>query len=74
MAEDEKATWHHQLNGYETERTLGDSEGQRSLKGYSPWNCKELDMTEQLTHIFEQQEDQTSLSTREAPEEINPEY
>ena len=23
--------------------------GQRSLVGYSPWGCKELDMTEQLT-------------------------
>ena len=24
--------------------------GQRSLVGYSLWGCKELDMTEQLTH------------------------
>ena len=24
----------------------GDSYGQRSLAGYSPWGCKELDMTE----------------------------
>ena len=23
--------------------------GQRSLVGYSPWGCKELDMTEQLS-------------------------
>ena len=23
--------------------------GQRSLAGYSPWGCKELDMTEQLS-------------------------
>ena len=28
----------------------GESHGQRSLVGYSPWGCKELDMTEQLTH------------------------
>ena len=27
----------------------GKSHGQRSLAGYSPWGCKELDMTEQLT-------------------------
>ena len=27
----------------------GESHGQRSLAGYSPWGCKELDMTEQLT-------------------------
>ena len=27
--------------------------GQRSLAGYSPWSCKELDMTERLsTHIY----------------------
>ena len=26
--------------------------GQRSLAGYSPWGCKELDMTEQL-HLHE---------------------
>ena len=25
--------------------------GQRSMAGYSPWGCKESDMTEQLTHI-----------------------
>ena len=24
----------------------GESHGQRSLRGYSPWHCKELDMTE----------------------------
>ena len=25
---------------------LGESHGQRSLVGYSPWGCKESDMTE----------------------------
>ena len=29
---------------------LGESHGQRSLKGYNQWGCKELDMTEQITH------------------------
>ena len=29
---------------------LGESHGQRSLAGYSPWGCKESDTTEQLTH------------------------
>ena len=24
----------------------GESHGQRSLAGYSPWGCKELDMTD----------------------------
>ena len=28
----------------------GKSYGQRSLACYSPWSCKELDMTEQLNH------------------------
>ena len=36
---------HHQLNGHEFEQTLGDSEGQGSLKCYSLWDCNVLDMT-----------------------------
>ena len=28
---------------------LENSRGQRSLAGYSPWGCKESDMTEQLS-------------------------
>ena len=44
--EDEMAGWHHQLNGHKSEQTLGDSEGQGSLAGSSPWGCKELDTTE----------------------------
>ena len=28
----------------------GESHGQRSLAGYSPWGCRELDTTERLTH------------------------
>jgi len=27
----------------------GESHGQRSLEDYTPWNCKESDMTEKLT-------------------------
>ena len=30
----------------------GESHGQRSLAGYSPWGHKESDMTEQLTHVY----------------------
>ena len=37
--------WHHLLNGYEFEQTLGDSKGQGSLECCSPWSGKELDMT-----------------------------
>ena len=28
----------------------GESHGQRSLASYSPWGCKESDMSERLTH------------------------
>ena len=42
--------WHHQLNGCESEQTLGDSEGQASLACCSPWGHKELDTTERLNN------------------------
>ena len=44
--EDEMVGWHHQLNGHEFEQTPGDSEGQGSLVGCSPWGHKESDTTE----------------------------
>ena len=43
--EDEMVGWYHQCNGYEFERTLGDTDGQGSLACCSPWGSKELDMT-----------------------------
>ena len=30
----------------------GEFHEQRNLVGYSPWGCKELDSTEQLTHTY----------------------
>ena len=48
MTEDEMVEWYHQLNGHESEQTMGDGEGQGSLACYSPWGCKELDTTERL--------------------------
>ena len=42
-AEDEIVGWPDQVSGYESEQTLGDSEGQRSLACCSPWGHKELD-------------------------------
>ena len=42
--------WHHELNGYEFEQTLGDGEGQGSLACFSSWGHKGLDMTEQLNN------------------------
>ena len=46
--EDEMAGWHHRLNGHEFEHTPGVGDGQGSLACWSPWGCKELDMTDQL--------------------------
>ena len=43
--EDEMVGWHHQLNGHESEKTLGGSEGHESLESCSPWRHKELDTT-----------------------------
>ena len=34
------------INGHEFEQTQGDGEGQGTLVCYSPWDQKELDMTE----------------------------
>ena len=45
MTEDEMVGWHYGLNGYESEQTLGDSDGQGSLGCYRPWGHKESDMT-----------------------------
>ena len=43
MAEDDMVRYHHQLNGYEFEQTLGDSEGQGSVACCSPWCHSETD-------------------------------
>ena len=41
-----QTTAYSQPNGCEFEQTPGDGEGQGSLVRFSPWACKELDMTE----------------------------
>ena len=38
--EDEMVRWHHCFSGHDFEQTLGDSEGQGSLAGCSPWCCR----------------------------------
>ena len=43
MADNEMVRRHHQLNGQESEQTLGDGEGQGSLACCSSWGCIELD-------------------------------
>ena len=42
--------WHHQLNGHESEQTLGNSEGWGSLLYCSPWGHKESGTTWQLNN------------------------
>ena len=47
---DEMVGWHHWLNGYESEQTPGDGQGQGSLAFCSPQGHQESDMTEQLNN------------------------
>ena len=42
---------HHQCNEHELGQTLGDGEGQGSLRCCSPCGCKEEDMTGQLNKM-----------------------
>ena len=46
---------------------LGDFHGQRSLAGYSPWCCKESDMTEQLTLTHLLRASQVALLVKNLP-------
>ena len=48
MSEDEIYGWHHRLDGYEFEQTLGVGDGHGSLACFSPWGPKESDTTEPL--------------------------
>ena len=48
MTQDEMVRWHHQLNGHEFEKALGDGEGQGSLAHCRTWVHKESDTTERL--------------------------
>ena len=49
MEEDKMVGWHNQLNGYESEQTPGDGEGQGSLVCCSPWGHKESETTQWLS-------------------------
>ena len=50
MTKNEMVWWHHRLDG-QFEQALGVGDGQGSLPCYSPWGCKESDMTERLNLI-----------------------
>ena len=45
------AGWHHRPNGPESEQALEVVDGQGGLTCCNPWDCKKLDMTEQLTEL-----------------------
>ena len=48
MTKDKITGWHYWLNGLEFDQAPWDGEGQGSLVCCSPWDRKELDMTERL--------------------------
>jgi len=59
-AEGEMVRQHHQLNGHESEQTLRDNGGQRSLECFSQWGHKKSDMctpmAESYCHLTEKQQ------------------
>ena len=48
MTENDMVGWHHWIDGHEFEQAPVVGDGQGSQASYSPWGCKELDMTERL--------------------------
>ena len=46
VTKDEMVGWHHWLNVYESEQTLGDNEGQGSLACCSSWGKKEWGLSD----------------------------
>ena len=48
--EDEMVAWHHRLNGHEFDHAPRDSKEQGSLEYGSPWDWKELDLTEWINN------------------------
>ena len=46
--EDEMVGWYHRLDGHEFEQAPGVGDRQGSLVCFSPWGCKESDVTEWL--------------------------
>ena len=62
ITEDEMVGWHHWLDGHEFEQALGQGDGQGSPACWSPWGCKESDMTEQLNGTEYNHRDVKALS------------
>ena len=72
MTEDEMVGWHHQLNGHEIEQAPEVGDGQGGLVCYSPWGCKESEVTEQLnwTELDPETTQTLELSNRNFKEAI----
>ena len=49
MTEDEMVGWHHWFNGHALEQAPGDGKGHWSLVCWTPWGCKESDITSDWT-------------------------
>ena len=69
MTEDEMVGWHHWLNGHEFEQAPGVGDAQGNLACYSPWGCKELDTTEQLSWADSESQMERKKSKRERERE-----
>ena len=65
MTENKMFGQDHQLNGHEFKQTLRDGEGQGSLACFSPWGCKELDVTELLNNKTGSEEDMAQDEVRD---------
>jgi len=57
-----KAARKSRLDGHEFEQALGVGDRQGSLACYSPWGCKELNMTEQPNWLTEEIPDETQIN------------
>ena len=63
-AENEMVGWHHWLNGHdEFEYVPGVGDGQGSLSCFSPWGCKEPDMTKWLNNNNKKEQKGIKINT-----------
>ena len=46
MTEDEMVGQYHQFSGHEFEQTPGAGDGQGGMACYSPWSCKETQLSD----------------------------
>ena len=66
--EDEMIGWHHRLSGHEFEQCPRNSEGQRSLVGWSSWGCRVrhnwvTELQHQNSKLYSDEEGNAELDT-----------